>query len=82
MNMTLFNEVICMLAFFGLPVLFWGEIGMDFAWLINVYPSFQLDFKVLDQVWSGKRPNYSRLRVFNCAAYAHESERKLEPRSI
>ena len=33
-------------------------------------------------MWTGKIPDYSKLKVFGCAAYAHQSEGKLEPRSV
>ncbi|KAH9695612.1 hypothetical protein KPL71_022838 [Citrus sinensis] len=45
-------------------------------------PSSTLDFKTPQEVWSGKPPNLSNLRVFGCPAYAHISQGKLEPRVV
>ena len=33
-------------------------------------------------MWIGKFPDYSKLKVFGCAAYAHQTEGKLEPKSV
>ena len=46
-----------------------GETVMLTAHLVNLSPSTTIDFKSPDFVWSGKLPDYSRLRVFGCVAY-------------
>lgn len=61
----------------GLPTVYWGEAVMTAAYLINLSPSIAIEFKPLEFVWSEKMPEYSRLRVFGCAAYAHQIEGKL-----
>ena len=41
-----------------------------------------MSFKTLDEVWSDHTPDYSKLRVFGCSAYAHIRQDKLEPRAL
>ena len=55
---------------------------MTVAYLINLSPSTAINFKSPDSVWVGKVPDYSKLRTFGCAAYAHQTEGKLDPRSV
>ena len=55
---------------------------MTAAHLINLSPSTAIEFKTFELVWTDKFPNYSRLKVFGCAAYAHQTEGKLEPKSV
>ena len=50
--------------------------------LSMVFESTALKFKTPDEVWSGHPPDYSRLRVFGCNAYAHVRKDKLEPRAL
>lgn len=55
---------------------------MTTAHLVNLSPSTAINFKTPEQVWTGKIPDYSGLKLFGCAVYAHQSEGKLEPRSV
>ncbi|KAL6346168.1 hypothetical protein AAG906_027902 [Vitis piasezkii] len=48
----------------------------------NRAPSSAIDFKTPEELWSRKPSNYEHLRIFGCTAYVHQSEGKLEPRSI
>ena len=82
MNRTLLEKVRCMLVSSGLPNLFWGEAVMTAAYLVNRSPSTAIELKTPEYMWTGKNPDYSNLRVFGCAAYAHQVEGKLEPRSV
>ena len=66
----------------GLPKKFWGEAVMTAAYLVNRSPSTAIEFLTPEQKWSNKIPDLSNLRVFGCTAYAHQSEGKLQPRSI
>ncbi|KAH9648407.1 hypothetical protein KPL70_025572 [Citrus sinensis] len=45
-------------------------------------PSSALEFKTPQEVWSGKPPDLSNLKVFSCPAYAHIKQGKLEPRAV
>ena len=39
--------------------------------LINKGPSTPLNFKLPEEVWSGKKVNLSYLKVFGCVSYVH-----------
>uniref|UniRef100_A0A803QL95 Integrase catalytic domain-containing protein n=1 Tax=Cannabis sativa TaxID=3483 RepID=A0A803QL95_CANSA len=82
MNMTLLNKARCMLLSVGLSKGFQGEAVITDAYLINRCPSSAINLKTPDEVWSGKPPDLTNLRVFGCAVYAHQSIKKLEPRAI
>ncbi|KAH9695610.1 hypothetical protein KPL71_022838 [Citrus sinensis] len=82
MNRTLIEKVRCMLLTANLSKHFWAEVVNTAVYLINRSPSSTLDFKTPQEVWSGKPPNLSNLRVFGCPAYAHISQGKLEPRVV
>ncbi|KAH9703868.1 hypothetical protein KPL70_011252 [Citrus sinensis] len=82
MNRTLIEKVKCMLFNANLSKYFWVEAVNIDAYLINRSPSSALDFKTPQEVWSGKPPNLSNLRVFGCPTYAHISQGKLEPRAV
>ena len=41
------------------------------TYLFNWSPSTPLDFKLLDEVWSGECVYLSHLKVFGCASYIH-----------
>ena len=66
----------------GLPKAFWVEAVSTTAYLINRCPSTTLNFKTLEEVWLGHPPDYSRLKIFGCSAYAHVRQDKLEPRAL
>ena len=55
---------------------------MTACYLINRTPSSAIDFKTLEELWSGKPSNYDHLRIFGCTTYVHQSEGELELRSI
>jgi len=82
MNRTLLDKARCMLFSSGLSKAFWGEGIVTAAYLVNRCPSSALEFKTPEEVWSNKPPDLSNLKTFGCAAYAHQSIGKLEPRSI
>ena len=47
-------------------------------------PSTPLGLQIPQEIWTGSKPNYDKLRIFGCEAYAlipKEDRRKLEPRS-
>ena len=65
----------------GLPKSFWAEAIAIAAVLINKCPSSAIDNETPDQRWFGKLGDYSGLRSFGCATYAHIKQNKLEPRA-
>lgn len=82
MNRTILNKIRCMLFDVGMSKKFWGEAAVTAAYLINRSPSSVLNGKTPDELWYGRAPNYSHLRVFGCRAYAHIRQDKLEPRAL
>ena len=82
MNKTLLDKIKCMLYSSGLSKHFWGEAVMIAFYLVNRTPSNAIYFKTLKEFWFGKTSNYDHLRIFGCKAYVHQSEEKLEPRSM
>ncbi|KAI5677420.1 hypothetical protein M9H77_08370 [Catharanthus roseus] len=60
----------------GVPKPFWGEAVSITVYLINRSPSTTVNFRTLIELWCGKPPNLSNLRVFGCAVFAHQKEDK------
>uniref|UniRef100_A0A803MU96 CCHC-type domain-containing protein n=1 Tax=Chenopodium quinoa TaxID=63459 RepID=A0A803MU96_CHEQI len=68
----------------GLPKQFRAEAVNTAAYLINRGPSTPLEYKLPEEVWSGKEIKLSHLKVFGCVAYVHISDQgrnKLDPKS-
>ncbi|KAK0586137.1 hypothetical protein LWI29_001641 [Acer saccharum] len=82
MNRTVLEKVRCLLIGAGLSQNFWGEAAATAAYLINKSPSTAVALKTPEEIWIGRPPSLKHLRVFGCAAYAHQYEGKLEPRSL
>ena len=66
----------------GLATGFWGKVVLTAAYLINRCPPSAVEFKTPEERWTGKPPDLSHLKVFGCAAYAHQITGKLEPRAL
>ena len=64
-----------------LPKSLRGEAVNTTVYLVNRSPSTTLDFMVLEEVWSGRAPDYKHLRVLGCTAYAYVKQGKLEARA-
>lgn len=56
---------------------FWVEAINTACWLVNRPPNISTECKT-QEVWSGKLGNYSTLWVFECLAYAHVNDGKVE----
>ena len=78
MNRTLQESARAMLAHAGMPNGYWAEAVSTAAYLRNRVTTSALHDKTPFELWYGKRPNVSHLRVFGCIAYAHvpDCERK------
>ncbi|KAL2480515.1 Reverse transcriptase Ty1/copia-type domain-containing protein [Abeliophyllum distichum] len=63
----------------GLAKRFWAEALCTATYLINRSPSSTVNFKMPQELWSGKSQDLSHIRVFGYAAYAHRVEVKLDP---
>jgi hypothetical protein len=63
----------------------WGEAVNMAVYIKNQCPTKALDSKTPQEVWSGRKPDVSHLRVFSCKAFAHvpdEKRTKLESKSM
>jgi hypothetical protein len=49
----------------------WVEAVGTTCYLVNISPSSTLDDKTPQEVWTGKKPSLTHLRVFGCEAYVH-----------
>eukprot|EP00253_Pinus_taeda_P028199 PITA_28199 len=61
-----------------------GEAVETSCYLVNRSPSSTLQDKTSHEVWTGKKPSVSHLRVFRCDAYVHvlkEKRTKLDSKS-
>lgn len=65
-----------------MPKSFWGEALSTAAHLVNKSPSTVLNLRCPEEIWTSRKLNLNYLRVFGCEAYVHQSEGKLEPRSM
>ena len=82
MNRTLVEKVRCMLFNANMSKHFWAEVVTTATYLVNRSPLSALQFKTPQEVWSGKPPDLSNLRIFGCLAYAHINQGKLELNAI
>ena len=63
---------------------FRAEVVENACYLVNRSPSSALEDKTPHEVWTGKKPSLSHLRVFGCDAYVHvpkEKRTKLDNKS-
>ena len=49
----------------------WVDAINTIVYLINMGSSMYLDGGIIEEMWIGKKVNYSFLRVFGCEAFAH-----------
>ncbi|KAH9792408.1 hypothetical protein KPL71_004103 [Citrus sinensis] len=81
MNRTLLEKVRCMLSNAGLDKKFWAKAGSYASHLVNRLPSAAIGGKTPMEMWSGKHAqDYDSLRIFECPAYYHVKDGKLDPR--
>jgi hypothetical protein len=59
----------------------WAEAASVACHLINRYPNSVIDFKILEEISTGKPLDYFNLRIFGCPTYAHVNNGKLVPRA-
>ena len=68
----------------GLSNSFWIYTVKAKLHAYNVTPIKRLDYKTPTELWLGKRPDISHLRVFGCQAWVHilkKRRHKLNPKS-
>jgi len=76
MNRTLMEKERSMLSHAGLGQELWAKVVETACYMVNKSPSSTLEDKTLHEVWIGKKPSLSHLRVFDCDAYVHLIEEK------
>jgi hypothetical protein len=70
-----------MLSGVGLGKELWEEAVGTACYLANRSPSSTLDDRIPHEVWTGKKPSLTHLKVFGCETYVHvpkENKRKLD----
>lgn len=81
MNRTITERVGYML-FEANSYTFWVEAVAAPTYTINRSPCTTIDLKTPKEMWSGKTPDLSNLKVFGCVAYVHTKQGKLELRAL
>ncbi|RVW77417.1 Retrovirus-related Pol polyprotein from transposon TNT 1-94 [Vitis vinifera] len=84
MNRTLNEHARSMRLHARLPKTFWANAVSTAAYLINRGPSVPMEFKLPEEVWSGKEVKFSHLKVFGCVSYVHidsDARSKLDAKS-
>ncbi|RVW54404.1 Retrovirus-related Pol polyprotein from transposon TNT 1-94 [Vitis vinifera] len=84
MNRTLNERARSMRLHAGLPKTFWADAVSTAAYLINRGPSVPMEFRLPEEVWSGKEVKFSHLKVFGCVSYVHidsDARSKLDAKS-
>ena len=75
MNRSLLEKARCMMYEANLSKKFWAEAANTAVYLVNVSPATSTG-KTPEEVWSGKAPDLSHLRVFGCLAYNYIPKQK------
>ncbi|KAL4282937.1 hypothetical protein GQ457_16G017700 [Hibiscus cannabinus] len=80
-NRTFLDMVRSMMSHIDLSTSFWGYALETAAFTLNRVPSKSVQ-KTPHEMWTGKRPNMSFMKVWGCKAYVkHQNSTKLEPKS-
>jgi transposase InsO family protein len=84
MNRTMMEKARCMLSGVGIGQEFWAEAVDTACNMVNRSPSSTLGDKTQQEVWTGKEPSFTHLKVFGCDAYVHvpkENRSKLDKKA-
>ncbi|RVW93884.1 Retrovirus-related Pol polyprotein from transposon TNT 1-94 [Vitis vinifera] len=84
MNRTLNERTRSMRLHARLLKTFWANAVSTAAYLINRGPSVSMEFRLPEEVWSGKEVKFSHLKVFGCVSYVHidsDARSKLDAKS-
>ncbi|KAK8614817.1 hypothetical protein V6N13_068607 [Hibiscus sabdariffa] len=80
-NRTFLDMVRSMMSHNNLPTSFWGHALEASAFTLDHVPSKSIQ-KTPHEMWTGKHPGMSFLKVWGCKAYIeHQMSTKLEPKS-
>nr|GEY28688.1 retrotransposon protein, putative, Ty1-copia subclass [Tanacetum cinerariifolium] len=81
-NRTLLNMVRSMMSLATLPLSFWDYALESAARILNMVPTKKVD-KTPYEIWHGKVPNLSYLKVWGCEAHVkHHTPDKLQQRFV
>ncbi len=75
-NRTLIEGIRCLLHQSQLSVKWWGEAAATVSFLLNYTSIVEQENKTSYQVWTGHEPDFERLRLWGCIAYAHIPKEK------
>jgi transposase InsO family protein len=70
-NRVLSERITAMLQESGLAMAFWGEALAALVHVWNRCPTAALDSVTPYELWNGRKPDVSHLRVWGCTAYVH-----------
>ena len=77
-NRILADGVTTMLAESGLPQAFWGEAVLALVHVVNRSYTSACPEATPFELWCGRKPDVSHLRVWGCTAYVHVQKDKRE----
>ena len=84
-NTSLMEMARCMVKSQQVPHVFWLEVVMCAAYILNRCPTKYLQSITPYEAWHGKKPSIGHLRVFGCLAYAlvpMQQRRKLDDKAV
>jgi len=79
------NMARCMLKEKHLSLTFWGEAMSTTAYILNKCPTKKLKYRVLEEVWTQRKPPVKHLRVFGSLCFKNvpdERRKKLQDKSV
>lgn len=76
MNRTLVERARCMLFCANLEKNYWAEALATAAYIVNRSPTKSLQGKTPYEMWKGKKPNLSHMRIFGSEAMVHVPKEK------
>lgn len=85
MNRTLVERARCMLFYAKLEKSYWAEALATAAYIVNRSPTKSLNGKTPYEMWKGKKPNLSHLKIFGSSAMVHvpkERRQKWDKKSV
>jgi len=83
-NHTVVEMALSMLQHRNVPNKFWAEAVFTAIYLLNRSPTQAVKGKTLEEVWSGRKPKISHLKVFGSVAYVWilaAKRSKLDPKA-
>jgi hypothetical protein len=81
-NRTIMEAVKTMIHDQDLPMCLWEKAAMATIYVQNRLPHSALGFKTPEEMFTGKKPEVSHLKIFGCPVFVHipkEKRNKLEP---